>query len=42
MDVDTDRPPDAGLSPLELLLRDALRDAEIPLGSPPVAHPRGA
>jgi glycolate oxidase iron-sulfur subunit len=41
MDVDTDLPTDAEFSPLELLLRDALRDAEIPLGSPPVNHPRG-
>src|SRR5438067_5826842 len=28
------------LSPLEMLLRGALRDASIPLGTPPVEHPR--
>jgi glycolate oxidase iron-sulfur subunit len=28
------------LSPLELLLRGALRDASIPLGTPPTDHPR--
>src|SRR5438552_14616818 len=27
------------LSPLEMLLRDALRNASIPLGTPPTAHP---
>ena len=27
-------------SPLEMLLRGALRDASIPLGTPPVEHPR--
>ena len=41
MDLDTDRLSGAGPSPLELLLSDALRNAEIPLGSPPVGHPRG-
>src|SRR5262245_55343606 len=28
------------LSPLELLLRDALQNASIPLGTPPSSHPR--
>src|SRR6476661_5381584 len=35
-----DLPDEQGLSPLEMLLRGALRDAPIPLCTPPVAHPR--
>src|SRR5262245_722576 len=35
-----DRKDPQDMSPLEMLMRGTLRDATIPLGTPPVAHPR--